>query len=122
MSSRTQASWKTPTMPVGPSYVDCSSLSRSTSSGSVAVPVTGIGRVCGVSASRAPEGDHELAAEVVAGGQQLGAELAPAHVRLDAAHQDHVAVEVRGRGDRDLGARPGDPAVAVLVGADDRAG
>ena len=54
MSSRTQASWKTPTMPVGPSYVDCSSLSRSTSSGSVAVPVTGIGRVCGVSASSAP--------------------------------------------------------------------
>ena len=41
-------------MPVGPSYVDCSSLSRSTRSGSVAVPVTGIGRVCGVSASRAP--------------------------------------------------------------------
>ena len=41
-------------MPVGPSYVDCSSLSRSTSSGSVAVPETGIGRVCGVSASSAP--------------------------------------------------------------------
>ena len=41
-------------MPVGPSYVDCSSLSRSTRSGSVAVPVTGIGRVCGVSARRAP--------------------------------------------------------------------
>ena len=54
MSSRTQASWKTPTMPVGPSYVDISSLSRSTSSGSVAVPLTGTGRVCGVSASRAP--------------------------------------------------------------------
>ena len=49
-----QASWKTPTMPVGPSYVDSSSLSRSTSSGSVAVPVTGTGRVCGVSASSAP--------------------------------------------------------------------
>ena len=54
MSRRTQASWKTPTMPVGPSYVDCSSLSRSTRSGSVAVPVTGTGRVCGVSASSAP--------------------------------------------------------------------
>ena len=54
MSTRTQASWKTPTMPVGPSQVDCSSLSRSTRSGSVAVPETGIGRVCGVSASSAP--------------------------------------------------------------------
>ena len=41
MSRRTQASWNTPTMPVGPSYVDCSSLRRSTRSGSVAVPVTG---------------------------------------------------------------------------------
>ena len=62
------------------------------------------------------------AAEVVAGGEQLGAELAPAHVRLDAADQDDVAVEVGRRGDRELGARPGDPAVPELVGADDRAG
>ena len=94
MSSRTQASWKTPTMPVGPSYVDCSSLSRSTRSGSVAVPVTGIGRVCGVSASSAPRVTTSSAAEVVAGGEQLGAELPPAHVGLDAADQDDVAVEV----------------------------
>ena len=65
------------------------------------------------------EGDHELAAEVVARREQLGAELAPAHVRLDAADQDHVAVEVGRRGDRDLGARPGDPAVAQLVEPDD---
>ena len=50
--------------------------------------------VRGVGEQRA-EGDHELAAELVAGGEQLGAELAPAHVGLDAAHQDHVAVEVR---------------------------
>src|SRR3954463_1329358 len=98
MSSRTHASWKTPTMPVGPSYVDCSSLSRSVSSGSVAVPVTGTGRVCGVSASsapgvggvarRRPGGDADLPAEVVGGREQLRAELPPAHVGLDAADQD----------------------------------
>ena len=41
-------------MPVGPSYVDCSSLSRSSRSSSVAVPLTWIGLVCGVSASSAP--------------------------------------------------------------------
>ena len=41
MSRRAHASWNTPTMPVGPSYVDTSSLSRSTSSGSVEVPLTG---------------------------------------------------------------------------------
>ena len=82
-------------MPVGPSYVDCSSLSRSTSSGSVAVPVTGIGRVCGVSASSAPRVTTSSAAELVAGGQQLGAELPPPHVGLDAADQDDVAVQRR---------------------------
>ncbi len=60
------------------------------------------------------------AAEVVARREQLGAELPPAHVGLDAADQDDVAVQVGRRGHRDLGARPGDPAVAVLVGADDR--
>ena len=63
---RMQASWKTPTMPVGPSYVDCSSLSRSTRSGSVAVPVTGIGRVWGVSAEQRAERDDQLDAELVA--------------------------------------------------------
>ena len=41
-------------MPVGPSYVAGSSFSRSSRSSSVAVPLTWIGRVCGVSASSAP--------------------------------------------------------------------
>ena len=51
--------------------------------------------------------DDELGPEVVAGGEQLGAELPPAHAGLDAADQDHVAVQVRRRGDRDLGRGPG---------------
>ncbi len=42
------------------------------------------------------EGDDELAAEVVAGGQQPRAELPAPHVRLDPADQDHVAVEALG--------------------------
>ena len=54
MSSRTHGVLEDADDAGRPSYVDCSSLSRSTRSGSVAVPVTGIGRVCGVSASRAP--------------------------------------------------------------------
>ncbi len=75
--------------------------------------------VRGVGEQRA-EGDHQLAAEVVAGREQLGAELPPLHVRLDAAHQDDVAVEVGRRGDRELGAGPGDPPVPGRVGADHR--
>ena len=68
-----------------------------------------------------PEGDHDLAAQVVGRGEQLGAELPPAHVGLDAADQDDVAVQVGRAGDRDLGARPGDGAVAALVGTHQRA-
>jgi hypothetical protein len=68
-----------------------------------------------------PEGHHQLSAELVAGGKQLRAELAPPHVRLYAAEQDDVAVELGRRGDRDLGAGPGEPAVAALVGAHDGA-
>ncbi len=49
-----QASCSTPTIPVGPSYCDVSRPSASATASSVAVPVTGIGRVCGVSASSAP--------------------------------------------------------------------
>ena len=43
------------------------------------------------------ERDHQLGAELLGGGEQLGAELPPAHVRLDAAQQDHVAQRARGR-------------------------
>ncbi len=44
----------TPTIPVGPSYVESSSPCRSPRSGSRVVTETGTGRVCGVSASNAP--------------------------------------------------------------------
>ena len=120
MSSCMQASWKTPTIPVGPFVGRLLELEP--------VHQLGLGGragdrdrpgVRGVGEQRA-QGDHELAAQVVAGREQLGAELAPAHVRLDAAHQDHVAVQVGGEATAMLGAGPGDPAVAVVVGADDR--
>ncbi len=62
----------------------------------------------------------QLSAELVAGSEHLGGELPPAHVGLDPADQDQVAVEVRRRGHRDPGARPGQPPVPVVVGPDDR--
>ncbi len=65
-----------------------------------------------------PQGDHQLPAEVVGGGEQLGAELAPAHVRLDAAQQDHVPLGPRRPGDGELGGGPGDLAHARLVRPD----
>ena len=64
-------------------------------SGSVAVPETGIGRVCGVSASSAPSVTTSSAPSSSDAAEQLGAELPPAHVRLDAAQQDHVAQRAR---------------------------
>ena len=76
----------------------------------------GVGRV----GQHRPQRDHEPSAELVAGGEDLGAELPPAHVGLDAADQDHVAVELRGRGDGDLRGGPGDPAVARSSAADHR--
>ena len=54
MPAFAQASCSTPTMPVGPSYVGGSSLSRSTSASSDANAVTLTGRECGTSASSAP--------------------------------------------------------------------
>jgi hypothetical protein len=64
------------------------------------------------------EGDDERAAQLVARGQQLGAELPPPHVGLDPTDQDHVAVQVRRGRDGDLAARPGDPAEPVGVRTD----
>ena len=79
--------------------------------------MTGIGRVCGVSASSAPSVTTSVAAELVARGEQLGAELPPAHVGLDAADQDDVAVEVRaGEATAIWVLGPGDPPVPVVVG------
>lgn len=49
-----QASWRTPTIPVGPSYfVSSRSIVRARSASDV-TPLTGTGRVCGVSPSSAP--------------------------------------------------------------------
>ena len=67
------------------------------------------------------ERDHQLDPEVVGAGQQLGAELAPPHVGLDAAQQDDVAVRARRPGDVHLRRGPGDPPHAVLGGAHHRA-
>ena len=118
----TQASWKTPTMPVGPSYVDCSSLSRSTRSGSVAVPVTGIGRVCGVSASSAP---RVITSSPPRSSQAASSSAQNCRQRMFGS-MPRIRITSRsrsgGRGDGDLGARPGEPAVPELVDADQRAG
>ena len=120
MSSRAQASWKTPTMPVGPLVRRLLQLEP--------VVEVGLGGRAGHRdrpgvrrlGEQRPERHHQLDAEVVERGEQLGAELAPAHVRLDAAQQHHVAVAGPGAGRRDLRRGPGDPAVPVLVGADRR--
>ena len=72
--------------------------------------MTGVGRVCGVSASRAPSAttiDTSSSCRIV---DQLVAEPAPAHVRLDAADQDDVALAARRPGHRDAGRRPLDAA------------
>src|SRR5665647_2912238 len=54
MPRRVASCWSTPTIPVGPSYVLASRPRASCRSGSSDVAVTGIGRLCGTSASRAP--------------------------------------------------------------------
>ena len=66
------------------------------------------------------EGHHQLDTELVGAGEQLGAELAPLHVRLDAAQEHHVPVRAGRPGDVHLRRGPGDPAHPVLAGADQR--
>ena len=79
-------------MPVGPSYRDGSrSQAARRAPRRTTVPVTGTGRVCGESASSAPSVTTMLDAELVAQLEELGRERPPAHVRLDAADQHHVA-------------------------------
>jgi len=75
--------------------------------------VRGVGQECA-------EGDDELPAELLDGTHQLGAELAPAHRRLDAADQDNVAAQVGRRGDGDPRRGPRDAAAPVLTGGDPR--
>ena len=75
---------------------------------------TGTGRVCGESASSAPSRIISSTPRVSRPLHQLVAERPPAHVRLDAVHQDHVAGQPGGRyryrrpgaGERHPGRRP----------------
>jgi hypothetical protein len=74
-------------------------------------------RRVGQQRAEADDGVHvELAAEL----DELLAEAAPAHVRLDAADQDDVAVAARRPGHRDAGGRPldapADPPTSDTVG------
>ena len=59
-------------MPVGPSYVEGSRSSRRISPSSSLVAVTGIGRVCGTSASSAPSVTSVLDAELLGVPEELG--------------------------------------------------
>ena len=77
-------------------------------SGSLEVPVTGTGRVCGMSASSAPRVTTISTPRSRASAEQLGGEGAPAHVRLDAVHEDDVAGRERDARDRDAGRGPDD--------------
>ena len=104
-----------------------------TSVGSVAVPVTRTRRVCGTSPSSAPRVTTIAQPVSSATVSTECAVVLPAHVGLDAAQHDEVAVAerrgevlVRGPGDRrrdavdELDARPARLVVDVLVGVDRR--
>ena len=81
----------------GPRSATARGSSRSASVGvATTVPLTGIGRVCGVSASSAPRVTTSSTPRSVASAEQLVAERAPAHARLDA----RGPARRRGRGPR----------------------
>ena len=75
--------------PVGPSYRTAQVRAVApTAWSSDDVPVTGSGRVCGVSASSAPSMHDHLARRARGSTSRISlAERPPAHVRLDAAHR-----------------------------------
>jgi hypothetical protein len=81
-------------MPVGPSYRDRSRPSASIVSGSEAVPLTGTGRVCGLSASSAPSvmtsSTSSWAAIVTSSSQKPRQRMFGSRP----AHEHHVAVGV----------------------------
>ena len=95
-------------------------MSRSTSSGSLAVPVTGIGRVCGVSASSAPSVTTTLAPR--SSTQASSSAQNERHFMLGSMPRTRMTSRSRSGGDadEDLGAGPRQRAVAALVGADQR--
>ena len=84
------------------------------------VAVTGIGRVCGTSASSAPDAHQHLGPDVLGEAQQLDDERPPAHRRLDPVDQDDVAGVAGAAGDQQPGRRPDDPARAVVADLDRR--
>ena len=79
---------------------------RSISDGSEAWPVIVTGRVCGTSPSSAPERDDDLHAERFGEVDDVRAEGAPAHRRLDALHEHEVARRARRGRLEDLDGRP----------------
>ena len=106
-------------MPVGPSYVDGTRPSSVISCRSPVEVDTGIGRVCGVSASSEPSRcTRRTFGRAQRRGEQ-GGELAPAQVRLQAEDQEQVAA-VRQLGHLELGGRPADLALVVVVQLDPR--
>ena len=68
---------------------------RSSSAGSEACPVIATGRVCGHVAEQRAERDHHLHAERLGEVDDVRAEGAPAHRRLDALHEHEVARRAR---------------------------
>ena len=105
-------------MPVGPSYVDASRPHDAVSSGSDELADdrdrAGVRRV----GEQGAEDDDELRVGLVDDLEQLLAEAPPAHVRLDAADQQHVPVGVLGPGQVEPRGRPRQPSYAVLVETD----
>ena len=71
--------------------------------------MTCVGRVCGVSDSSAPSVTTVVRVEVLDQPEQLAAEPAPAHVRLDAADEHEVEVGAGRAAVGQPGRRPGDP-------------
>ena len=71
--------------------------------------MTGVGRVCGVSASSAPSATTICTSSSVRIAMSSSQNAAPAHVRLDAPDEDDVALAARRPGDRDARGRPLDP-------------
>ena len=91
------ASWSTPTIPVGPSYRDACEAQLLDQLRSLALPVTGDGRVCGTSASSEPSVTTSSTPSSLASPTTMLAERPPADVRLDPEQQHGVAIGARDR-------------------------
>ena len=82
---------------------------RSADARSYDEPVTGVGRVCGVSDSSAPSSTTRSARRTRGHVEEFLGEPAPAHVGLDSAHEHHVVVGAGWPAHREPGGRPLDP-------------